>query len=69
MLKENTRGRFIRITEDLADKRNSIIIPGTGLKDFQKLLDEMVSASDEIPISGGKAGFFQNGGTQGELTR
>src|SRR5215831_13523883 len=48
-LKENPRGRFLRISEDVAGKRNSIIIPGTGLKDFQNLLAEMVEASDSIP--------------------
>ncbi len=48
-LKENPRGRFLRINEEVGGKRNSIIIPSTGLKDFKKLLDEMVKASDEIP--------------------
>lgn len=49
-LKENPRGRFLRISEDVAGKRNAIIIPGTGLKDFQKLLEEMVRVSEEIPV-------------------
>ena len=48
-LKENPRGRFLRITEEGNGKRNSIIIPGTGLEDFQKMLAEMVNAADEIP--------------------
>ena len=48
-LKENPRGRFLRITEEVGGKRQSIIIPATGLGDFQKLLAEMVKASDEIP--------------------
>ena len=49
-LKENPRGRFLRISEEGGSKRNSIIIPATGLKDFQKLINEMVKASDEIPV-------------------
>ena len=49
-LKENPRGRFLRISEEGNSKRNSIIIPATGLKDFQKLINEMVKASDEIPV-------------------
>ena len=49
-LKENARGRFLRITEEIGVNRNAVIIPSTGLKDFQKLLDEMVKASDEIPL-------------------
>ena len=48
-LKENPRGRFLRITEEVGGKRQSIIIPATGLGDFQKLLADMVKASDEIP--------------------
>jgi hypothetical protein len=48
-LKENARGRFLRITEEGNGKRNSVVIPATGLNDFQKLLEEMVKASDGIP--------------------
>ena len=48
-LKENPRGRFLRVTEEVGGKRQSIIIPATGLGEFQKLLAEMVKASDEIP--------------------
>ncbi len=49
MLKENPRGRFLRITEEAVGHRNSIIIPAPGLEEFRKLLDEMVKASNEIP--------------------
>ena len=48
-LKENPRGRFLRISEECNAKRNSIIIPAPGLKDFEKLIHEMVKACDEIP--------------------
>ena len=48
-LKENPRGRFLRITEDVGGRRDTIIIPSTGLEDFKKLLDEMVKASGELP--------------------
>jgi hypothetical protein len=54
-LKENPRGRFLRISEEGNSKRNSIIIPATGLKDFQKLINEMVKASDEIPVKNAPA--------------
>ena len=43
-LKENPRGRFLRITEKSGFKHSTIIIPAPGLKDFQKLLAEMVAA-------------------------
>jgi len=48
-LKENPRGRFLRITEDIGGRRNTIIIPSTGLGDFRKILEDMVKASDELP--------------------
>ena len=48
-LKENPRGRFLRITEDVGGRRDTIIIPSTGLEDFKKLIDEMVKASAELP--------------------
>jgi PurA ssDNA and RNA-binding protein len=48
-LRENPRGRFLRITEDVGGRRDTIIIPAPGLEDFKKLLDEMVKASAEIP--------------------
>ena len=48
-LKENPRGRFLRITEDVGGRRDTIIIPSTGLEDFKKLLEEMVKASNEMP--------------------
>jgi hypothetical protein len=48
-LKENPRGRFLRITEDVGGRRDTIIIPAPGLEDFRKLLDEMVKASNDIP--------------------
>jgi hypothetical protein len=48
-LKENSRGRFLRITEDVGGRRDTIIIPSTGLEDFKKLLEEMVKVSGELP--------------------
>lgn len=48
-LKENPRGRFLRITEDVGGRRDTIIIPAPGLEEFKKLIDEMVKASAEIP--------------------
>ena len=47
-LKENPRGRFLRITEDVGGRRDTIIVPSTGLVEFKKILDDMVKAADEI---------------------
>ena len=49
LLKENPRGRFLRVIEDGGKYSNSIIIPAAGLKEFQKLLAEMLKAADELP--------------------
>jgi hypothetical protein len=51
-LKENPRGRFLRITEDVGGRRDTIIVPAPGLEDFKKILDDMVKASTETPEKG-----------------
>ena len=48
-LKENPRGRFLRITEDVNGRRDTIIIPATGLEDFKRVFDEMTRASADTP--------------------
>ena len=55
-LKENPRGRFLRISEEASNRRNSIIVPTTGLREFQKLIEEMVLAADApaaVPANAG----------------
>ena len=49
-LKENPRGRFLRITEDVGGRRDTIIIPAPGLEDFKKIIDAMVQTSSETPV-------------------
>jgi hypothetical protein len=48
-LKENPRGRFLRITEDVGGRYDNIIIPSTGLEEFRRVFDEMTKAASEIP--------------------
>lgn len=48
-LKENPRGRFLRITEEAGTKRNTIIIPITGLEDFKRVVTEMAKAAEVLP--------------------
>jgi hypothetical protein len=48
-LKENPRGRFLRITEDVGGRRDTIIIPAPGLEDFMRIMEEMVKTSNETP--------------------
>jgi len=48
-LKENARGRFLRITEDVGGRRDTIIIPAPGLEEFKQILDEIIKVSAETP--------------------
>jgi len=43
-LRENPRGRFLRITEDANGRRDSIVIPASGLEDFRRVLDGIIAA-------------------------
>jgi hypothetical protein len=49
MLKENPRGRFLRISEETNGRYNSIMIPGDGLQEFLKMLESIVQASEAMP--------------------
>lgn len=54
-LKENDRGRFLKITEDVGGRRDTIIIPAPGLADFAKALNTIVDfAGDAQPFEAGK---------------
>ena len=44
--RENERGQFLRITEEAHGRRNTIIIPSTGLDDFLDSLEEVLGAVD-----------------------
>ena len=55
-LKENSRGRFLRITEDNGGCRNSIIIPAPGLEEFSEVIGEMMKASNVTPPQGSSPG-------------
>ena len=43
-LKENPRGRFLRITEDVGGRRDTIIIPSTGLELFRETIERAIEA-------------------------
>jgi hypothetical protein len=42
-LRENERGKFLRITEEAHGRRNTIIVPSTGVDDFTKAIGEVLS--------------------------
>lgn len=45
-LRENPRGRFLRITEDVSGRRDHIIIPAPGLREFARVVQDMVEDSE-----------------------
>lgn len=46
-LRENPRGRFLRVTEDVGGRRDTIIIPATGLVEVRQTLDKIIQASEK----------------------
>jgi hypothetical protein len=48
-LRENDRGRFLRITEEAHGRRNSIIVPSTGVDDFTATIAEVLTNNDGAP--------------------
>mmetsp|Transcript_34401 Transcript_34401/g.80385 ORF Transcript_34401/g.80385 Transcript_34401/m.80385 type:complete len:186 (-) Transcript_34401:80-637(-) len=42
-LRENPRGRYLRIAEVTGTNRSTIIVPASGLQDFRDLLDEFIA--------------------------
>jgi hypothetical protein len=49
--RENERGRFMRITEEAHGRRNTIIIPSTGLEEFMTTAGEVIQSADRIPAA------------------
>ncbi len=43
-LRENPRGRFLKITEDVSGRRDTIIIPSTGLDKVDDVLQKILKA-------------------------
>jgi hypothetical protein len=48
-LRENPSGRFLRVTEMAGDRTNTIIIPASGLREFSKMLGDMLQAAERTP--------------------
>ncbi|HEY5754138.1 MAG TPA: DNA-binding protein [Chthoniobacterales bacterium] len=43
--RENERGKFLRITEEAHGRRNTIIVPSTGLSEFTATIRDVLSSS------------------------
>lgn len=48
-LKENNRGRFLKITEDVGGRRDTIIVPATGLTDFVAAVEATIDVNEDLP--------------------
>jgi PurA-like ssDNA and RNA-binding protein len=48
-LRENERGRFLRITEEAHGRRNSIIVPSTGVDEFTATISEVLTNGETAP--------------------
>lgn len=44
--RENDRGRFLRITEEAHGRRNTIIVPSTGVDDFTAAISEVIVSAE-----------------------
>jgi hypothetical protein len=51
-LKENSRGRFLSVTENTRSGHEMIIIPAGGLEEFKKVFADMVKAASQTPREG-----------------
>ncbi|MEI6351627.1 MAG: DNA-binding protein [Verrucomicrobiota bacterium] len=42
-LKENNRGRFLKITEDVGGRRDTIMLPAEAFRDFSEALQRLIN--------------------------
>lgn len=46
-LRENPRGRFLKIIEDVGGRRDTVIMPATGLEDVVEIFKRVLAAHQE----------------------
>lgn len=44
--RENERGKFLRITEEAHGRRNTIIVPSTGVEDFTSAIGQVLPPAE-----------------------
>ena len=50
-LRENERGKFLRITEEAHGRRNTIIVPSTGVDEFTAAIGQLLATETAFPNS------------------
>jgi len=48
--RENDRGRFLSITEEAHGRRNTIIVPSTGLEEFNAAIDDVLASTERATV-------------------
>ena len=48
--RENDRGRFLRITEEAHGRRNTIIVPGTGVIEFTAAIGQVIDSAAHTAV-------------------
>ena len=48
--RENDRGRFLRITAEAHGRRNTIIVPSTGLEEFNAAIDDVLASTERATV-------------------
>ena len=47
-LKENQRGRFLKITEDVSGRRDTIMLPASGFQEFAEALNRLLELEQRL---------------------
>ncbi len=47
-LKENNRGRFLKITEDVGGRRDTIMLPVAAFRDFAEALGRLIEIERDL---------------------
>jgi hypothetical protein len=47
-LKENQRGRFLKITEDVGGRRDTIMLPAAAFQEFNDALNRIINAEQNL---------------------
>jgi hypothetical protein len=55
--KENSRGRVLKITEDVNGRRDTIMVPDEALDDFYEALGRILDADDAANGGGGGSDY------------
>lgn len=50
-LRENPRGKFLKVTEDVGGRRDAIIIPATGLHQIRDVVERAITVNDDSSTS------------------